>query len=367
MKRFISLLVSSFALLIAFSCGKKGPLQPPLVRTPQKVEELAVFQRGGKVILDWTNPGTYLDGNPLPGISEVEVWVLEVEALSGAEMPDISLSDFEKKSRREAVIRSEQFPDFRKKDEKTRFEFRYIYTIPSGKRDIIGIVFSLRIKDNRGRKSALSDLRRVEPQVLPLPPGNLRTILSEDRIEVLWEAPEANTNGTSPPRVVGYNVFRSEGEEPAVLLNVSLISGKKYEDRGFQFGQKYRYFVRASASETSPFQESENSDTADLHAEDMFPPSPPSGLVAISGEGYVTLSWEANREEDLAGYRVWRREEGRDDHVLLTQEPIVELSSTDSTVEKNKRYYYAITAVDLAGNESRKSQEATEIAKEGFR
>ena len=89
---------------------------------------------------------------------------------------------------------------------------------------------------------------------------------------------------------------------------------------------------------------------------DTFAPEPPEGLVSVAGQDVLAISWDANVEEDLAGYRVWRKEEGATEFRLLTQEPIRDSAYNDREVEKGKTYAYAVTAVDHSGNESHKSK-----------
>ena len=50
--------ISSLALLCV-GCGKKGDPRYPEQRYPVKVEDLAVFSDGGKIILKWTIPGEW--------------------------------------------------------------------------------------------------------------------------------------------------------------------------------------------------------------------------------------------------------------------------------------------------------------------
>jgi hypothetical protein len=154
---------------------------------------------------------------------------------------------------------------------------------------------------------------------------------------------------------VGYNLFRSSGKEPPFLVNPSLIKDIEYRDAGFSFGQTYRYFVRAVASEGPPLLESDDSEVVEVRALDAFPPASPSGLTAIAGTDYIALSWEAAGEADLAGYKVWRQEAGEAEFSLIASLGPAANSYTDSAVEKNKRYDYAITALDNAGNESQRS------------
>jgi len=73
--------------------------------------------------------------------------------------------------------------------------------------------------------------------------------------------------------------------------------------------------------------------------------------------GQVELIWTANAEPDLAGYKVYRRDDGgppRRISQALVSTPIFH----DSSVELGHTYAYEVTAVDLAGNESRPSAEA---------
>ena len=60
--------------------------------------------------------------------------------------------------------------------------------------------------------------------------------------------------------------------------------------------------------------EGDDSPTAKVFANDVFPPAVPSGLQAVySGEGqkpFIDLLWAPDTEGDLAGYNVYRREDG---------------------------------------------------------
>ena len=152
----------------------------------------------------------------------------------------------------------------------------------------------------------------------------------------------------------------------ASLLSFSRFTEGKYKDKKFQFGKMYRYFVRASATTSPPFLESEDSEIVEVLAKDIFPPDPPSGLVSVMTGDFISLSWDANQEKDLAGYRVWRREEQQGSYRLLTPELVRGNSYNDTAVKKNKRYHYVITALDESGNESLKSEIASEIIKEGY-
>jgi len=131
---------------------------------------------------------------------------------------------------------------------------------------------------------------------------------------------------------------------------------EKYDDKNFSFGQTYKYFVRASATDPAPFFESHDSEVVEILTKDTFAPNQPKGLMSVGGMDVIAIRWDENSEEDLDGYRVWRRDEIEKEFRLLTPQPIKENAFSDTAVEKDKRYYYAVTALDKAGNESQKSE-----------
>jgi fibronectin type 3 domain-containing protein len=66
----------------------------------------------------------------------------------------------------------------------------------------------------------------------------------------------------------------------------------------------------------------------------------------------VDLSWSINLETDLAGYRVYRSEQGGVRGQLITPDLLPVPAVRDSAVALGHRYWYTVTAVDRAGNES---------------
>jgi len=109
--------------------------------------------------------------------------------------------------------------------------------------------------------------------------------------------------------------------------------------------------------------EGDDSPTVKVFADDLFPPAVPSSLQAVfSGEGqkpFIDLLWAPDTEGDLAGYNIYRRDEGGT-ATKLNGEPVKTSAYRDFAVQHNKRYFYLVTAVDLRGNESGHSEEATE-------
>ena len=394
MKKFFSFFIICSLIFLSISCGKKGSLLPPVIKVPQKIKTFRVYQRGRKIILEWANPEAYTDGSPLTNIRKVEIWLAQIKLHleKGSKQPNqseetlktkvgkkeklssnqssskektISLKEFERQAELTASLSQDKLAEYLIERRKQQPQYRYEY--PLTDQDFLSkrYIFALKVVDQKKKSSDYSEFVPIEPKALPLPPLDLRSKVYQDKIEISWTAPEKNINQSTEVEIKGYNVYRYEKGQQPQRLNSKAIESNKYEDKDFVFGKTYYYFVRASVSTTSLAGESADSEVIEVVVQDKFPPSSPSGLIIMAGPGYITLSWDENQDKDLAGYRVWRKKEGEDEFILLTPTPITVNNFTDNKVEKNKRYYYAVTTQDIFGNESQKSEVISEILKEG--
>jgi fibronectin type 3 domain-containing protein len=84
--------------------------------------------------------------------------------------------------------------------------------------------------------------------------------------------------------------------------------------------------------------------------------------AVFSGVGqqpFIDLTWAPNTDADLAGYNVYRREEGGQP-VKINTELVKTPAFRDTNVQSDQTYFYSVSAVDLRGNESRRSEETSE-------
>jgi flagellar hook assembly protein FlgD/fibronectin type 3 domain-containing protein/subtilase family serine protease len=84
---------------------------------------------------------------------------------------------------------------------------------------------------------------------------------------------------------------------------------------------------------------------------DITPPGAPRGGIARMTGGSITLSWDGNREADLAGYNVYLGENSVKKNSVLLSDTIF----MDPAEFFEGEYLFKITAVDTAGNESEKA------------
>ena len=90
-------------------------------------------------------------------------------------------------------------------------------------------------------------------------------------------------------------------------------------------------------------------DDHDFIEVDTIAPSPPNGVIAINGDDRVDITWNNNRERDLAGYNVYF---SYDDYEFELIDYTSENYFVDYEARNGELYYYAITAFDYDGNES---------------
>jgi hypothetical protein len=278
----------------------------------------------------------------------IEIWLAKSggdESQSPAS--ELKPADFEKKAEIKSHIMVE------KSAELIKGQWKFDLSSPESFQQ--KYIFSLRLLDKRQKKSLFSPLVTITPQNLPQPPGPLRAEVKEEAIVLKWTAPDGFLLKTDGSPVKGYHVYRRETEGQWSRLTKSPLAGLVYEDKNFEFGRTYFYKVRAVVNEKEPFIETDDSKEIKVEVRDIFPPSPPSGIVAIGSQQGIALSWESSPAKDVAGYKIWRRREDETDFRLLTPQPISELSFTDTQVVAGYFYEYYLTAVDQEGNESKKS------------
>ena len=366
MKNIIAVFFTTILVLPFLSCGKKGELLPPLIRFPQTVENFQIVQKADRISLTWLNPIAYEDGSPLSVIEKIEIWILEEAASEVVETAEMPIEEFEQKASIHATITQDQIQDYTVQDGASPGQIIYPYEFSGEDYLTKKFTFGVRVKDKK-RYSPFSVLLSIEPEVLPLPPEGVAATVFPDRIEVKWIPPQKNRDQSTPPNLEGYNIYRAEEEGESQRLNAELIETEKYDDENFVFDRTYKYFVRASANASSPFLESDNSEEIEILPKDTFAPDRPKGLISVAGQDVLSITWDANTENDLDGYKVWRREEGTAEVQLLTPDLIKENAYNDRSVKKGTAYIYFVTALDRSGNESPRSESISDKIRERMR
>lgn len=347
------ILAVALALLGLVSCGTPGAPMPPSLQLPQPVSDLKAVRKGDQVSLSWTAPRETTDKANLtrPGPTRIcrsigEAVIDEcpqpVGVLLAPQTPAGTKVDF-----------SDVLPQELQRENPTAFA-----------------TFAVEAVNDRGRSAGFSNQVRVAAAPTLPPPDDFRAQLTPDGPVLMWtgqlhehESPELGHFFRVYRRVEG-------GETDAVLGEVRLRTQPEVAmpDRNFEWEKVYIYRLTVVTTVTHAgalVAEVEGADSPPLKvfAHDVFPPAAPSGLQAVfSGleqQRFIDLTWAPNTESDLAGYNVFRHVGGAA-AVKVNTELVKTPAFRDASVSPGTTYYYAVSAVDLRGNESGKSEEAHE-------
>lgn len=216
-------------------------------------------------------------------------------------------------------------------------------------------VYVVRGVTRSGRFGPPSSRQQLPVTEVPPPPADVSVRFTETAVVLAW------TPHPQAPSVT-FNVYRDD--EPLTPLNASPLSEGSFEQPGAGLGEEHCYRVRSVATAGGVPIESELSERACVTPRDVFPPAAPTGLAVVPTPGQVSLIWDANAEQDVAGYVVLRGEPGGALQPI-TPGPIRETSYRDTGVTPGVRYVYAVVAVDTADppNASAPSERVEETAR----
>jgi fibronectin type 3 domain-containing protein len=344
------------------ACGAPGEPTPPTPVIPVAITDLTAHQDGDGVRLTFTMPSNSIAGVKLATTPAVEI-------LRGALKPDGSpdLSSF-----RVVYAIPGALVD------NSRSEGHIGFTDPIAPEEIKahpGRTLAYTVRTRASQKRVSADSNVVSVRVFPVPERitSVEARVTEPAIELSWTAPARTSAGDPLPAIIGYRIYRSEitpsavaasasvppqgkNEAPSLLLATSVTNS--YRDTSFAFDHTYVYVVRGVIQADGSELESATSPPLTVTPRDTFPPAAPQGVVAAllpaasPGALVVDLSWSISLETDLAGYRVYRSEQESTRGQVLNQELLPTPAVRDTSVQPGHRYWYTVTAVDRAGNES---------------
>jgi hypothetical protein len=363
-KRRAFFLTFAFLLLpfaLTFSaCGKRRPPLPPVEGVPQRTELLSGAQRGNQVILSWPAPARNASDESVQSIRRIDIYRL-------AEPVDAPLPLTEEEfGSRSTLIGSVTYETIQTSGATLNYIDELTLSEP------VRLRYALRYVNAAGQRASFSNFLLVEPaaRVSQPPTVGEQPSVSESAINVRWQAPSANVDGSTPPNLLGYNIYRttrSQNEPGQTPLNGDRpLTTTQYADQSFNFGEEYVYVVRAVSLGTGgqPV-ESLNSNAVTVAPRDIFAPAPPSGLSSGPAPGRISIFFAANPERDVVGYNIYRStnpDAPRQSWTKLNRDLLERTTFQDDTVQSGVKYYYYLTAVDAAGNVSQPSEIVSETA-----
>ena len=350
-------------LIFIAGCGKRRPPLPPVERVQQRTEFLSGAQQGNEVILSWPAPQRNAPDSSVQSIRRIDVYRL-------AEKPGAPLALTEDEfAARATVVGSVTYEQIQTAGDTLTY------------RDVLELAgqptrlrYAIRYVNASGQRAAFSNFLSIEPaaRIAQAPTLTSPAKVLEDSITISWQPPAANIDNSTPVNLLGYNVYRTDESQTEAAnqpLNSAPISATEYADKSFQFGNSYRYVVRAVSLGTGGAQvESLNSNAVSVSPVDTFAPAAPERPSVAAPEpssARLAIFFAANKETDIAGYNIYRSTDPdlpKQNWTKLNSTLLTRTTYQDDKVESGKTYYYYIVAVDKSGNISPPSEVGSEKA-----
>lgn len=357
------------ACLALNGCASIGPPLPPSLELPKPPSDLHAAREGDRVRLTWTIPARTTDRQSVRYLGKTHVCrsldavIKQCNTPVGDAAPP---ADFRSTTKAAAKKLTATFVD----------------TLPSTIEDAHSMSFAtyaVEVLNTAERSAGLSNQVHV-PLVPTLPPfGNFSAEVTALGVMISWHCPSTSERRRATnylfriyrrPEAAGAETRIAEIDVTGCVANLAAEPNKitSFLDRSFEWEKTYFYrgaVVSVVENSGKPTVEVEGDDTPEVKvfAHDVFPPGVPAGLQAVfSGPGqqpFIDLIWAPVPDGDLAGYNIYRHEEGGA-AVRVNSEPVKTPAFRDMQVVSGKTYFYSVSAVDFRGNESARSEEAAE-------
>lgn len=375
--RRTSPLLLLLACLGLTACASLGPPLPPSLELPKPPIDLRASRKADKVTLTWTVPRRTTDRRSVRFLGNTEICrgldpVLKACGQSvGEAAPPAAFGSTKNISA-------------------TRITATFIDALPAslGQDHPLGFAtYAVAVTNKAGRSAGLSNQVHV-PLVPTLTPfSDFSAKVVPNGVSISWRCADRSAQ---KPKNVEYlfRVYRrTEGgsgeakitDSPAPCLKAPDSSGApadlpandfvaSFVDQTIEWEQTYYYrgtvvSVLAEPGKTPAEVEGVDTPEVKVFADDVFPPAVPTGVQAVfSGPGqqpFIDLIWSPVTDADLAGYNIYRHEAGAKP-VKMNTGLVKTPSFRDAKVVAGHNYFYSVTSVDERGNESMRSEEASE-------
>jgi hypothetical protein len=354
--------------LLLGSCAQTGPPLPPSLELPKAPTDLRASRKGNRVMLNWSEPTLTTDRQSVRYLGPTLVCRSLESQISECGNPAATVpapSAAPQKS-------SSAHPAAQKSGSPRPAPQIYIDTLPSVLQQqdpAAEVTYAVEVLNRSARGAGLSNRVHVPAVVTLPPPGDLAAELTGDGVALTWTSTGESQN--VPGLQHRYRIFRRDENSGKDAIAGEIPLGAPgpahFTDSSFEWERTFLYRITAVSIIKRPDSEVqvEGDDTPPVRvvAHDIFPPSVPAGLqAAYSGEGqepFIDLIWAPVTNADLAGYNVYRSD-ANGVAIKLNSELVKSPSYRDSAIASGKTYTYAVSAVDVRGNESQRSEETSE-------
>jgi fibronectin type 3 domain-containing protein len=325
------------------ACGRKTLPQVPDSPRPEKIQDIKIETRDIVAFLSWPLPARNVEGRDITSADIRQFRIYRAEL-----------------GRDRKMGRYKLFAEINMADPSPA-EVRNNRVFWSDRNLKYGQVYGYQVRavSVRGGVSPVSDAVRAAPLLSLAVPMGLSAQANDSSVQLSWDPVTTRMDGSHYDGFVGYHLYRGteKSRYDELPLNKEPLRTNSFKDTTTSNDTTYYYMVRSVDSPALPWRESLDSEEVSATPRDRTPPARPRGLTVVPGVGRAFLTWNENKERDLAGYNVYRSTRRGRGHEKLTDVVLTRTTFSDETAKQGAVYYYMVTAVDRAGNESAGSAE----------
>jgi hypothetical protein len=372
MKRSTStLLLAVSATVVITGCATIGPPRPPSLELPKPPSDLRVVRKGDRVILSWTVPSVTTDRMTIRNLGATRICrALDAKLMQcGVPVGEAAAQEHSSPPPQSSSTQSNSVHPSKQKVAGSYTDSLSAQLESDNPADFV--TYGVEVPNTDGRAAGLSNQVRVSlGRTLP-PPRDFAARVTGQGVVLTWTSDLPSADSTKPVRWV-YRVYRRpEGSSQQIVAGEAPAGSERnitLTDSNIEWEKTYEYHaetVTVMSQEKQPELQIEGDDSPEVKVfmDDVFPPAVPSGLQAVfSGPGqkvFIDLVWAPVTDVDLDGYNVYRHEEGTA-AVKVNAEVVKTPAYRDANMASGRHYFYAVSAVDVRGNESARSEEAGE-------
>ena len=349
------LCLTSLLLAFATGCGTPGPPQPPSLNLAKPVSDLKATRTGDQITLSWTIPAETTDGANFTHRGETKI------------CREINQPHINDSGPCNAITTLATPP-------KQRAATALVPVSPGASAAQDYATFAVEVDNDRGRTAGLSNQVQVPTAAVSKLNGSPTTQLTPDAVLVTVNVTRQNEALTQT-----LELRRSEKGAPQETMVARRVlelppgsaANIELRDENFVWEKKYAYrtvIVGAAKLPNGNTVVFDGSAAApiEITTHDVFPPAVPTQVQAVfSGQlagqqPSIDLTWNPVMDRDLAGYFVYRRLQNDSTTTKLNQQPVTAPAFSDKAVQPGNTYVYSVSAIDERGNESKRSEEASE-------
>jgi hypothetical protein len=338
-------------------CGVPGAPQPPSTGIPKFVGDLKAVRKGDAVTLTWTTPIETSDGELIrkPGKMLVQ---RTVASGHDAELNFQTIAEFPL----QPTLKDDRGAQMTAKDS--------VAELARAGGGVEFAVYAVLAQSHSGRSFGLPNRASVPLVLMLSTPQKVQAEAVPQGIRVSWDQawPPKKESRLSVQYV--WRIMRKvEGANEPVMIK-QLNAGNEeivFVDTSIEWEKNYQYWIMPVTlwqdGSRKGEVEGDDSPVVSLLAHDSFPPAVPSGVQAVYSavpeRPFIDLTWTPNMEPDLAGYNVYRHG-ANEPAVKINSELVKTPRFADPGIQPEMKYFYSVSAVDLRGNESGRSEETSE-------